>query len=616
LQLAPPIFEGSAMNMMTARIDTRAGEHGRHGERARHGRWRRRAARAALLLAIGTTFGFTCDSDDDAGTPVWANWGGDIRNTHHAASERVISPETVADLQPRWTVRTTGNVSAIPTLSTTRVYVPDWGPLAAGAGQLYAIDRASGDVVSKRGALDYTHNVINSIVRTSPAIAGDLLVFGDIRSQPSSVLAIPGGHGAVLYAINRVTGDLVWRTTLDPHPLAIVTQSPTIHDGVVYVGVSSFEEGAARLGYDCCSFRGSMAAVDLATGAIRWQTVMTPPAPAGDDGFTGAAVWGSSPAIDVARRLVYIATGNNYTFPANLEACVAAHAGNAEAQQRECYDPLDPVDNLAEAVVALDLDTGIVRWSRKMHNYGAWTFACDPDDLVPWLPANPDNCEDLDALDYDFGQAPMLITTADGARRDLVVVGQKDGVFWAFDPDSGATVWATPVGPGGILGGMEFGAATDGERIYTQITNFDHSEFPLVAGPYAGQTVRGGIWAALDVDSGQLLWQTPDPASFQPIDGDIAHPYWGGGLGPGYFGAAKGPMTVANGVVFAGSMDRAGHMYGFDARTGVILWSFASGGSVMSAPSIADGVLYWGSGYTTGYNNNAIYAFAIPGLSP
>jgi polyvinyl alcohol dehydrogenase (cytochrome) len=211
----------------------------------------------------------------------------------------------------------------------------------------------------------------------------------------------------------------------------------------------------------------------------------------------------------------------------------------------------------------------------------------------------------------------MLITAADDGGQDLVVVGQKDGVMWALDPDAGgATVWATPVGPGGVLGGMEFGAATDGERIYAQVTNFEHNEFPITAGPFTGLTARGGIFAALDVATGALLWQTPDPASFQPITGTISHPYWGGGLGPGFFGTIKGPLTVANGVVFGGSMDQEGHMYALDAASGLILWSFASGGSVMSAPSIADGELYWGSGYTTGYSNNKLYAFELGEPSP
>jgi polyvinyl alcohol dehydrogenase (cytochrome) len=261
--------------------------------------------------------------------------------------------------------------------------------------------------------------------------------------------------------------------------------------------------------------------------------------------------------------------------------------------------------------LALDLDSGDVRWAQKLHNYGAWNFACDKR-IAPWLITNPENCRDLDALDFDFGQAPMLYTAeVGGALRDLVAAGQKSGVFWAVDPDDGKVVWATSVGPGGLLGGMEFGAATDGRRIYTQLTNIDHIEFTLTAGDHAGQTVHGGVWAALDAGSGKLLWETPDPSSVRPLSGGIVHPVWGGGLGDGFFGIAIGPMTVAADVVYAGSFDREGHMYALDARSGQILWSFASGGSVMSAPAIAGGMLFWGSGYHQGFNNNKIYAFGL-----
>ena len=89
-----------------------------------------------------------------------------------------------------------------------------------------------------------------------------------------------------------------------------------------------------------------------------------------------------------------------------------------------------------------------------------------------------------------------------------------------------------------------------------------------------------------------MIWQTPDPVS----------------------GATdQGSVSVANGVVYAGST--AGSMYAFDAKTGKILWSFASGGSVIDGPSIVDGFVYWGSGYRngTGGNNNKLYAFTVPG---
>jgi polyvinyl alcohol dehydrogenase (cytochrome) len=559
---------------------------------------------AALVLLAGFS---RCD---DPGAARWATWGGDLHNTHFAHGETAIDVTNVSHLQVKWVFHAKGDVSAIPTVSDRLVYVTDWGPLGLG-GWIHAIDRETGASVASKPVIEFTLNALDDGSRSSPAIDGDRLIFGDMRSQPTAAIGIlPGASGASLYAVSRTTGALLWRTILDPHPLAVVTQSPVVYGGRVYVGVSSLEETASKLVYPCCSFQGSMLALDAATGQIRWRTPMLPTNGGAPGGFSGAAVWGSAPAIDEQRRVVYVGTGNLYSTPSDLAACIAQYRGDAQAQQTQCYDELDPPDDYAESILALDLDTGAVRWARKLHNYGAWNFACDPA-LVPWAPTNTANCFDLDSLDYDFGQAPMLLTTKAG--RDLVVAGQKSGVFWAFDPDQGgATVWARAVAPGGELGGMEFGAATDGERIYTQSTNFSHLSFPLVAGAHAGETVNGGIWAALDAATGTILWETPDPLSSLPLTGSIAHPAWGPGLGEGFFAVDMGPLTVSNGVVFAGSMDRQGHMYAMNAATGEILWSFASGASVASAPSIVDGVLYWGSGYHEGSEGNAVYAFGLP----
>jgi polyvinyl alcohol dehydrogenase (cytochrome) len=565
---------------------------------------RKKFARIAqLTLAAGAVYasvGFDCRSP---GAPLWPFWGGNLQNTHFAASETKISVSNVASLQVKWVFAAHGDVSAVPTVAEHELYVTDWGqPLLP--GWIHAIDRDTGASILSRPISDFSQNAIDDVSRSSPAIDGDLLIFGDVRNQLTAAVGLlPGASGATLYAVSRSTGQLVWKTNLSPHPLAVVTQSPVVYKGRVYVGVSSLEETAAKLVYPCCSFRGSMAALDEATGRILWQTYTTPV------GFSGASVWGSSPSIDEARNAVYVGTGNNYSTPPDLAACLAAHRGDPAAQQT-CFDTLDAPDNFADSVLAFDLDTGAFKWARKLQNYGAWNFACDPA-LAPGIPTNTANCYDLDSLDFDFGQAPMIIKRP--GKADLLAAGQKSGVYWTFDPDqAGRTVWTTAVGPGGVLGGMEWGSSTDGTRIYTQITNFDHIPFQLVAGPQAGITVNGGVWAALDVDTGKILWQTPDPSSFRPLKGTYFNAAWGSGLGDGFFGTALGPSTIANGVLFTGSMDREGHMYALDAATGAILWTFASGASVASAPAVVDGVVYWGSGYHTGFENTKLYAFALP----
>ena len=171
---------------------------------------------------------------------------------------------------------------------------------------------------------------------------------------------------------------------------------------------------------------------------------------------------------------------------------------------------------------------------------------------------------------------------------NIVGIGQKSGIYWALDPDDGRIVWTAAVGPGGSLGGIEWGTATDGERIYVAIGNNDHLPYTLVP---SGQTITWGSWSALDVKTGNILWQTADPTA-GTMD--------------------TGAVSVANGVLYAGSY--AGQMYALDAKTGEILWAFPSGGSVIDAPSILDGFVYWGSGYRNippGIGNNKVFAFTV-----
>ena len=354
-------------------------------------------------------------------------------------------------------------------------------------------------------------------------------------------------------------------------------------------------------------------ALDAETGTIHWKTYTTPDNGGALDRFSGVSVWGSSPCVDKKRNRVYVATGQNYKVPEALAACLreAAAIDDLErrmTEQEACRVAYGSADNHFDSVLALDLNSGAIEWSKRTEGFDAWTLACGGElGVIPSLPAYPPECPDPEGPDYDFAQAPMLFATPSG--RELLGVGQKSGVFWVLDPDRGGDlVWATTVGPGSKSGGHMFGAATDGERIFVQTTNLDHLETELVD----GTVVNGGFWSALNAETGEIIWQTPDPASFLPLEGNLGNPYIGTGLGPGFFGAPQGPITLANGVVYAGSMDMEGHMYAMDEATGEILWSFASGGSVAAAPTVVDGVLYWGSGYRSGFPNDRLYAFSLP----
>jgi len=506
----------------------------------------------------------------------WTSAGQNIANTRHQAAESRISPDTVSRLAVKWEASLSGDVSASPAVDADSVYVTDM------SGKIHRLDRETGATIWSNPVSKYT-SVYGDTARVTPVVAGKYLIIG---TQAERRLV---KSGARVIAVDKATGDPVWQTTIETHPAAVITQSAVVHDGRVYVGVSSWEEyvAARSPGYKCCTFRGSLVSLDVETGELLWKSRTTPDSP----DYYGNPVFGSTPAIDVARGIVYITTGNNYRVPQTLLDCVTeARQIDSKAAEADCI-AREPA-NYVNAFVAFDLATGAVVWGRSVLPLDSYTQVCHEA-----RPANPDNCQSPRGPDFDFAQGPALFNASvDGRTRDLVGAGQKSGIYWTLDRDTGAVVWQTEVGPGSALGGMEWGSATDGARIYTAIANYAKHPWTLLGnGSDAGKTIGYGFWSGLDAGTGKILWQTADP-NVGAID--------------------MGAVTVANGVVFAGSMaagENADTMFAIDAASGEILWRFASGGSVNGGAAVVDGVVYWGSGYGMwgGRSNDRFYAFEI-----
>ncbi len=167
-------------------------------------------------------------------------------------------------------------------------------------------------------------------------------------------------------------------------------------------------------------------------------------------------------------------------------------------------------------------------------------------------------------------------------------LGGKSGVYLLLDAKTGAFIWSRLIGPGGDQGGMEWGTATDGHRIYVSITNHHHLPYKLTEhGVLTNTTVTGGSWAALDPSTGQILWQTADP-QVETLPGLGVVGVWD-----------LAPVTVAHGVVYAASMAKLAsqhQMFALDAATGEILWQFSAGSSVNAGPAVVGGTVYWGAG--------------------
>jgi len=357
-----------------------------------------------------------------------------------------------------------------------------------------------------------------------------------------------------VYALDAASGRLLWTKRVDDHPLVRLTGSPVLHEGRLYVPTSSYEEGGRPPGYACCTFRGSIVALDAESGAVAWKSYTIPDEPRllrvfadGTElrGPAGGAIW-SAPTIDVKRRAIYVGVGNTYSGAAQPTT---------------------------DAILAFDLATGALRWSQQMAPSTPDVFGCTPGAV---------NCGDRPGPDFDFGASPVLATLASG--RQLIVAGQKSGVVFALDPDRrGRQVWRYRAGGGSGLGGVQWGIAVGGDRAFVPVAEIYSPE-------------PGGLHA-IDLATGERTWHAPPEA---PACGRPSR---------ACSGAQFSAVTAIPGAVLSPSND--GVLRAYAAADGTIVWRAdtngpfstvngvrAHGGSMNGpAPVIAGGMVYIGSGY-------------------
>ena len=434
-------------------------------------------------------------------------------------------------------------------------------------------------------------------VRTKPTVVGDVALVGDQFGVVYAIAADTGCvrwtfaadaaiRGAVLvgqattgralayfvdfrtsaYALDLADGTLAWKTRVGWHPESNNTGSPALHDGRLFVPISAMEVVTAMdPEYECCTASGAVAALDATSGDVLWYHRVIPGYPeavgrnaAGTQLYapSGAPVW-ASPTIDVARGLVYVGTGENYTHPST---------------------------DSSDAILAIDMETGEAAWTFQTTEADAFTMACTTDE-------NRDNCPTPVGPDLDFGMAPILVRRADG--KEVLVAGQKSGVVWALDPDAdGEVLWSVRVGKGSALGGVHWGMATDGRLVY--VPNSDRPDVVIVdVNPQRQPTP--GLYA-IDLMSGEILWST---AAAADTCADKQR----------CFAANSAAPTVMTGVVFSGGLD--GHMRAHSTVDGSVLWDFDTvrafdtvngvpghGGAIDGpGPVIAGGLVFVNSGY-------------------
>jgi polyvinyl alcohol dehydrogenase (cytochrome) len=486
---------------------------------------------------------------DDAG---WNGWGRGVENLRYQ-EQPGIKPEDVPKLKVKWAFAYPGPlVGAQPTIVGDRLYITSTTGLVfsldAQTGCTYWTFQADSEI---RAAMS-----VGPMGKTSPGKFA--LYFADLMK-------------AHAYAVDATSGKLLWKTKLDDHPLARITGAPTLYQGRLYVPVSAQEEGFGAVDtYECCTFRGSVVALDAQTGRIVWKThtIQETPQPFKKSasgvqmyGPAGAAVW-SAPTVDVKRKVIYVATGDSYT---------------------------DVDTKAADAIIAIDMKTGRKLWIQQVTPRDNYLFGCS----VP----GKGICPDPIGPDYDFGSSPILATLRNG--KQVILAGQKSGILYAMNPDDrGKTLWQVQVGPGSMGGGILWGSAADQETIYVPIANRADSSL-----------------TALNIADGKLLWHEPAPKGVCS---------WGT---QGCAGVESAAVTLIPGVLFSGSTD--GHLRAYSTKDGSIVWDFdtartydavngvaANGGSLNTAgPTIANGILYVnsGEGRFSGRRGNALVAFSVDG---
>jgi polyvinyl alcohol dehydrogenase (cytochrome) len=491
--------------------------------------------------------------------PRWNGWGNGLENHRFQSAQAAgLSAASVGHLELKWAFGYPGGTSAYgqPTVVAGRVFV------GTDTGYVYSLDASSGCVYWSYRSRAGVRNAMTVGPIKAHGAGPYAVFFGDLKANA--------------YAIDAHSGREIWVTHVEENFATRVTAAPALHLGRLYVPISAWEGFSARiLDYPCCTAVGSVSALDANTGKLLWKTytIAERPHPTHKNAHgiqlwapAGVPVW-NTPTIDTRRHAIYFGTGDASTYPA---------------------------PPTSDAVVALDIGTGRVLWSRQIYRNDSFIVGCTGSSFT-------ENCPKVIGPDWDIPMSPILENLRDG--RGLVIFGTKPGEVFALDADHrGEPVWHVDVArderaegsgtgaelhhPRGNLGPL-WGGALDGRNVY----------FGLNA---------GGV-VALSTASGERRWYTRLAPSGKQVT---------------YSAAA----TAIPGVVFVGGSD--GRLWALSTHDGHPLWSFdtartfhtvnevpAHGGSISApGPTVAGGMLFVGSGYgvVSQTPGNVLLAFSAP----
>ena len=489
----------------------------------------------------------------------WNGWSPALTNTRYQPNDAAgVGFGDVPRLKLKWAYGFDGDIIAFsqPTVIDGHVFV------GSASGLIQALDAASGCV---KWIFEATGPVRSALV-AAPLGDKHVLLFGDSIGW--------------FYALEAETGRLMWKKKPEAHEATRLTGAALVYQGIAYIPVASWEESrTTNPEYVCCTFRGSVVALRVKDGSQAWKTFMIAEKPSqiakNEWGPSGAGIW-SAPTLDTKRGLLYVSTGDNYSKPATP---------------------------MSDAIVALELTTGKIVWSKQTTPGDVWNTACSTKNDCP-------------GPDFDYGSSVILEKTDNG--RDILLAGQKSGVVYALDPDrKGEILWQLRVGQGGTNGGVQWGMASDSNQVYaatSDVTRVQTPQDPLDPRPQFSDPKVGGGLTAIRIANGEKVWFSP------PI-------VCAANAKPGCSPAQSQAVTAIPGVVFSGSLD--GHLRAYSSEEGKIVWDFdtvrdyqtvngvkATGGSLNGPGAVVvGGMLFVNSGYARlgSIPGNVLLAFSVDG---
>lgn len=513
-----------------------------------------------------------CEDRDVSTTGIIDRWGFDNHNSGRVpAGASRLTQSNISDLQLAWVfgLPNTTNARSQPVITEDTLFI------AATSGHLFALDRHSGCI--------RWHQMTVAPPRTA-------LTLGSIGSgEDRRVALFYGDLEANVVAVDAKDGEVIWRRPVGISEKSLLTGAIIQHEDRLIVPVSLQEVILATdPAYECCRSHGAVVALDADSGEQLWQFHTTPDATVQGHTSVGTTTWGpsgapvwSTPTVDEERNLIYIGTGQNASLPAT---------------------------ELSDSVLAIDMNSGQLAWHFQAIAGDVYNGACDQ------RPPGP-NCPKWRGPDHDIGASVVLTKRVTG--EDILLVGQKSGDIYGLDPDAqGELMWHERFGAGSMLGGVHWGLATDGQRLFVPIAD--------PAFPIPGYFPAPGLYA-VDIEDGDEFWSQRyergcKTSMYEYFDREAVYPECSF-----YFGLSAAP-SVVNDLVFAPSLN--GNILAFAAESGELVWQFATvrpfesinrvtthGGSIDVTRVLAVGdMIYVQSGYSVfgQLPGNALLAFRLP----